>query len=325
MKPFKTALSVVVLTAALSACSSSDDDDSAQNADPQEAPADTTADTSDVFGLETLSSTLSVPEAISALQAVFDGNDAITALPPVDHQANAQNADLVLRPTTVLLFGNPVLGTPLMVANQQAGLDLPLKMLAFEGEDGTTQLAYNDPSYLQRRHELNGVDEQLATMTGALANFATAAGGAADDAETTEEASVVGANEGVVVVPSEQDMDTTYNALRNAIDVAAPLNLFAEVDHTANAQGVGLELLPTRLIIFGNPSLGTPLMQSAQTTAIDLPQKMLVFEDEAGQVSIAYNDPGFIAARHGITDQDDRLATISAALGNLATNAATAP
>lgn len=318
MSLFKTSLSVVVLSVALAACSSSDDDDSAPD-----------TETPDTMGLQTFSSALSVPEAIGALQVVFDGNDAISALPPVDHQANAQgtgNAELVLRPTTVILFGNPNLGTPLMQANQQAGLDLPLKMLAYEDADSNTQLAYNDPTYLQQRHELSGVDAQLAMMTGALANFATAAGASdAIPAVTSSLEGSVTANEGVVVVPSDQDMETTYNTLRNAIEMAPPLNLFAEVDHAANAQSVELDLRPTRLIIFGNPNLGTPLMQSDQSIAIDLPQKMLVFEDEAGQVSIAYNDPAFLAARHGITGQDDRIATIAGALANLAANAAAVP
>ncbi len=320
MNPTKTALSAIVLTAVLAACSSSDDDETSEGMDAvgDSSPA----------GLVSRASTLSVPEAIGALQAAFDGNAAITALAPVDHQANAQNtqnAELVLRPTSVILFGNPNLGTPLMQANQQAGLDLPLKMLAFEGQDGTTQLSYNDPGYLRQRHALSGVDEQLATMTGALGNFATAAGAVADEPDVTTSVAPVDANQGVIVVPSDQDMESTYNTLLSAIEAAPPLNVFAQVDHGANAQNAGLDLRPTRLIIFGNPNLGTPLMQSAQSIGIDLPQKMLVFEDEAGQVSIAYNDPEYLASRHGITGQDDRLTTIATALGNLAANAAAAP
>lgn len=320
MTAYKTICSIAVLTVALSACSSNDDITSEIALPGDSAPA----------GLLTNVSMLNVPEAIGALQTAFGNNDAISALPPIDHQANAQSVELTLRPTSVILFGNPGLGTPLMQANQQAGLDLPLKMLAFEDESGTTQLAYNAPSYLQQRHDLSGVDQQLATMTMALSNLAAVASGNADDTAATGQttlisAGAVTANQGVIVVSSEQDMETTYNTLRDAIDTAAPLRLVAEVDHTANAESVGLQLLPTRLIIFGNPNLGTPLMQSSQSIGIDLPQKMLVFEDETGQVSIAYNDPAFLASRHGATEQDERLATISTALGNLAAGAAATP
>ena len=109
--------------------------------------------------------------------------------------------------------------------------------------------------------------------------------------------------------------------LRNAIIDAAPLTLVTEVDHSANAARVDLPLMPTLLFIFGNPNLGTPLLQTKQTIGIDLPQKMLVFENSEG-VFIAYNDPAFLAARHRIRGQDEILTTITNALAGLAAGAA---
>jgi uncharacterized protein (DUF302 family) len=79
-----------------------------------------------------------------------------------------------------------------------------------------------------------------------------------------------------------------------------------------------MELPPTTLLIFGNPRLGTPLMQASRSVAIDLPQKMLVWEDE-GEVMVSYNDPQYLAARHGIEGKEEILETISNALENLAT------
>lgn len=80
------------------------------------------------------------------------------------------------------------------------------------------------------------------------------------------------------------------------------LKIFEQVDHAAGAASVGKELRPTRLVIFGNPKGGTPLMQCAQSVGIDLPMKALVWEDADGQVWLAYNDPGYLAERHGIED-----------------------
>ncbi len=79
---------------------------------------------------------------------------------------------------------------------------------------------------------------------------------------------------------------------------AKGLNVFATVDHAQNAESAGLNLPPTRVVIFGNPQLGTPLMQCAPSIAIDLPQKMLIWEEESGQVQIAYNDPRYLGGRH---------------------------
>lgn len=77
------------------------------------------------------------------------------------------------------------------------------------------------------------------------------------------------------------------------------MTIFARVDHAAGAAKVGKKLRATELLIFGNPQGGTPLMECSQTTGIDLPLKALVREDESGQVWLGYNDPAYLAARHG--------------------------
>ena len=101
------------------------------------------------------------------------------------------------------------------------------------------------------------------------------------------------------------------------------LTVFARIDHAAGAAKVGKELPPTELLIFGNPKGGTPFIECAQTVAIDLPLKILVWEDADGQVWLGYNDPAFIAARHGVPDCPS-VAPLSKALAGLA-EASTAP
>jgi len=81
---------------------------------------------------------------------------------------------------------------------------------------------------------------------------------------------------------------------------AKGLTVFAQVDHSAGAAAAGLPLLPTDLLIFGNARAGTPLMQANQTIGIDLPLKVLVWQDAAGQTWLSYNDPAWLAARHGL-------------------------
>jgi len=101
--------------------------------------------------------------------------------------------------------------------------------------------------------------------------------------------------------------------------------VFARVDHAAGAAAAGLALRPTTVVLFGNAKAGTPLMQASQTIGIDLPLKALVFEDEAGKVWLAYNDPRWLAARHRLGAGVDKiLDTMAAALDALATKA-TAP
>ncbi len=101
---------------------------------------------------------------------------------------------------------------------------------------------------------------------------------------------------GVVIKPSPYSVEETERRFIQNLE-SKGLNVFATVDHAQNAADAGLELPPTRVVIFGNPQAGTPLMQCQQSIGIDLPQKLLIFQDGQG-VKIAYNDPRYLGGRH---------------------------
>jgi uncharacterized protein (DUF302 family) len=105
--------------------------------------------------------------------------------------------------------------------------------------------------------------------------------------------------EGLTTVPSSHPAGETIDRLAAAAGQAG-LEIFARVDHAAGAAAVGLELRPTLLLIFGQARGGTPFMQAAQTAGIDLPLKALAWTDADGQTWLSYNDPAWIAARHGL-------------------------
>jgi uncharacterized protein (DUF302 family) len=102
---------------------------------------------------------------------------------------------------------------------------------------------------------------------------------------------------------------------------AQGMTVFARIDHAAGAAEVGLALPPTELIIFGNARGGTPLMQSVQTVGIDLPLKALVWEDTAGTTWLSYNEPGWIAQRHGVTNAEQVASKMAAALSAMSRKA----
>lgn len=121
------------------------------------------------------------------------------------------------------------------------------------------------------------------------------------------------AADGLVMKKSAHSVEATLDRLQAALE-SKGLTIFARVDHGAGAESAGLDLAPTQLLIFGNPKLGTPLMQAGRSVAIDLPQKALAFEDADGQVWLAYNDPTYLARRHDLEGVDDVLAKIAGAL-----------
>jgi uncharacterized protein (DUF302 family) len=104
---------------------------------------------------------------------------------------------------------------------------------------------------------------------------------------------------GLTTLRSALDPKQTAAALAAAIS-ARGLTLFARIDHAAGASAAGLTLRPTELLIFGNAKGGTPLMQNAPTIGIDMPLKALVWQDAAGDTWLGYNDPAWLAERHGI-------------------------
>jgi uncharacterized protein (DUF302 family) len=124
------------------------------------------------------------------------------------------------------------------------------------------------------------------------------------------------AADGLIEVKSAFPAKETMNRFEDTAKQRG-LNIFARIDHASGAAKIGKTLRPTEVLIFGNPQGGTPLMECAQTVGIDLPLKVLVWEDAQGQVWLGYNDPAYLARRHGAPDCP-AAANLSKALAGLA-------
>ena len=104
---------------------------------------------------------------------------------------------------------------------------------------------------------------------------------------------------GLIDVPSNHSVDETVERLKGILQ-AKGITLFALVDHSGEAAKAGIKMRPTKLLIFGNPKAGTPLMLAASRIAIDLPLKILIWEDAQGKVLITYNSPAYLQKRHHV-------------------------
>ena len=131
------------------------------------------------------------------------------------------------------------------------------------------------------------------------------------------------ATEGMISIKSAHSVAVTADRLEKIL-VSKGMTVFTRIDHAAGAQKAGKTLAPTELVIFGNPKVGTPLMQCSRSIAIDLPQKALIWQDEAGKVWFSYNDPQFLALRHNTQGCDEVLEKVAMALGNFAKKATAA-
>ena len=125
-------------------------------------------------------------------------------------------------------------------------------------------------------------------------------------------------NNGIVNKPSHHSVDETLAKLQ-AILQAKGIAVFALVDHSGEAAKVGMKMRPTKLLIFGNPKGGTPLMLAAPSIAIDLPLKILIWEDDQGNVWVSYNTPEYLEERHDLPPHlTENIAIIATLAGNIA-------
>jgi uncharacterized protein (DUF302 family) len=104
---------------------------------------------------------------------------------------------------------------------------------------------------------------------------------------------------GLIDIPSNHSLDETVKKLKGILE-AKGITLFVLVDHSGEAAKAGMKMRPTKLLIFGNPKAGTPVMLAAPSSAIDLPLKILIWEDEQGKVWITYNSPTYLQTRHNL-------------------------
>jgi uncharacterized protein (DUF302 family) len=131
------------------------------------------------------------------------------------------------------------------------------------------------------------------------------------------------ADGGLVTLSSVHSAPATVERFK-ALLAKKGIHLFAHIDHAAEAKKVGLQLRPTQVLIFGNPTAGTPLMQSRQTIGLDLPLRALVWEDEAGKVWLTYHPLDFLAQLHHVSDRDQAVKALDAGLAALARAATSA-
>jgi uncharacterized protein (DUF302 family) len=121
----------------------------------------------------------------------------------------------------------------------------------------------------------------------------------------------------LVTLPSAYGVAETAARLKDLLGRKA-IHVFADIDHAEGARRVGLLLRPTRLLIFGNPQAGTPLMQGRQTIGLDLPLRVLVWEDEAARAWLTYHRPEYLAQLHQVRGHDDAVQALGAGLAAMA-------
>lgn len=213
-----------------------------------------------------------------------------------------------LPPNRNVIFGNPQIGTPLIEADQVSAIDLPQKMHVYQTTDGEVFVGYNSPSYLDRRHTFDDdLDVVLDTIGTALRSLAANAAGV-DASTINEDKAFVKRDKrlfnrrqraGIDVYTSEVDFNTTVQRLFEAIPQNDVIHV-TTVDHQETAASVGHTINPTHLILFCYPPFDATFMQSNQCSVSDFPMKMLVTQNDSGEVEVRVNNFTYLRKRHHI-------------------------
>ena len=255
--------------------------------------------------------------AYANLKAIFDKNPSVGIVAEINHSLNARKVDIDLPTTKAIFFGNPNLGTSLIQANPLTGLDLPQKVIYIQNENGINQIIYNDVEYLNQRYALEN-HKKLSVISNTLKALIERTSGSQNHKSIEFE---ISKHQGIVTKESNYNFASTLDRLMTILDKKKALKIMATLDHQSNAQKAGIELTPTYLVVFGNPKIGSPLMKTQQSLALDLPQKMLVWEDKSGQAFVSYNDIYFLKERHQIEGHDEMFKKISGALDKISSKA----
>jgi len=247
-----------------------------------------------------ISDATSVSEAVSEVSSTLEhqGFEVITV---INHAAAAASVGLTLPDTQVILFRDIRTDVKLIKRSQTTAIDLQLKILVWN-DNGSIRYKYNDSGYLADRHSIPFRDKRLSNIYHTLKQFG--------DQEN-----------GLISVPGSLPVADTVALLTTVLSDAG-FRIPVTINFADDGSGKRRGLRDTSLIIFGNPLIGTQLMQNAREVALDLPQKFLVWEDKNGQTWISYNDPAYIAQRAYVQGLETLQGNIANALKNFANQGA---
>ena len=217
----------------------------------------------------------------------------------IDHSRLAAEAGEDMPPSRVLIFSDPALDAALMAVDPRLGVDLPLRILAFEVEPGgENRILFNDTAYLEHRYDVTLPqavrDSYRASVDAALAGVGPERiAGLAPDALD---------GDGLITLESPHDFDETLRRVREAVSAQDDTVWFGEVDFDERARAVGVAIEPAQLLLFGGPGPGGRAMAKAPSLGLDaFCQKVLVLQDDTGEVRVIMNDLLDLAERHDVS------------------------
>lgn len=239
----------------------------------------------------------SVDEIAETISTNLDSLPGLELVVDIDHSRLAAKTDSRMPPARVLIFSDVELEARLLKESQLLGVDLPLRVLVYEEAPGLSKVIYNNFDYLASRYQLM---EKIALREAHDKAYARALSGVGESRQRKFDSDLM-QPDGLITIDSSHDFNRTISIIYQAINTQEDTIVFGEVDYQKNTTDQGVEIRPTKLILFGAPAPGAKAMQDAMTLGLDaFCQKFLVWEDAQGGVHLSYNDLLAIAERQNV-------------------------
>ena len=216
----------------------------------------------------------------------------------IDHSRLGAEVGSVMPPAKVLIFSNPELDSMLVDIDPLIAIDLPLRALAYESAGSEERVIFNSFEYLQSRYDLGNRPELKTAFDDSMAEVLRGI----DSNQLAMFANDTMQPNGIITLASPYDFEETVDRLTGAIDAQDDTVWFGRVDFQARAKEQGIDIEPALLLLFGGPAPGAKAMADAPTLGLDaFCQKLLVWQDEFGAVSVSFNDLLAIAERQEVS------------------------
>lgn len=261
-------------------------------------------------GLAYADSDFEFKDTYSALRAKIQQSD-YQIYEEIDFKQYAESYRRRSREAKMILFSNPTLETLLIQDTPEIGIEFPSRMLTFEDRDRYVLVAYNNIEYLSRMYNLSNIGA-IQNMESSMSQITSKVSG---NMTLKNETAFAGIN--TITVSSNLSFNQVFNYLRNAIADNPEMNLLADVDHQLNALSVGMNIRANRVLLFTTGELEANMVDRHQLSAIDLPLRILVWEDENNRVKVSYTNLNTIKDRHQMDSNIGRLEEVKSMLSEL--------
>lgn len=234
----------------------------------------------------------------ATLEQNVAASETLERIVEIDHSRLGAEAGSVMPPAKVLIFSNPELDSMLVDIDPLIAIDLPIRALAYESAGGEERVIFNSFEYLQSRYALGNRPELKAAFDDSMAEVLRGI----DSNQLAVFANDAMQPNGIITLASPFDFEETVDRLTAAIDAQDDTVWFGRVDFQARAKEQGVDIAPALLLLFGGPAPGAKAMADAPTLGLDaFCQKLLVWQDESGAVSVSFNDLLAIAERQEVS------------------------